>query len=69
MTRSVNLNAVRVFAIAARHSNFQRAADVLSISHGAVSQRMKQLELDRGVALFERKAPNKATSVNVSWHL
>ena len=52
----MNLNAVRFFAIAAQHGNFQRAADALSISHGAVSQRIKQLELDLGVALFERKA-------------
>lgn len=56
LARDVNLNAVRIFAIAARHGNFQRAAEVLNISHGAISQRIKQLELDLGVALFERKA-------------
>jgi len=56
MTQNVNLNSLRVFAAAARHGNFQRAAEVLNISHGAVSQRMKQLELDLGVVLFERKA-------------
>lgn len=55
MTRNLNLNALRVFAMAARHGSFQRAAEVLNISHGAVSQRIKQLELDLGVVLFDRK--------------
>lgn len=52
---NLNLNALRVFAVAARHGNFQRAAEVLHISHGAVSQRIKQLETGLGVVLFERK--------------
>lgn len=52
---NLNLNALRVFAMAARHGNFQRAAEVLHISHGAVSQRIKQLETDLGVVLFDRK--------------
>lgn len=52
---NVNLNALRVFAVAARHGSFQRAAEMLNISHGAVSQRVKQLESDLGVILFDRK--------------
>ncbi len=56
LSRNVNLNAVRIFAIVARYRSFQRAAEVLSISHGAVSQRIKQLEVELGVALFERQA-------------
>lgn len=52
---NLNLNALRVFAVAARLGNFQRAAEVLHISHGAVSQRIKQLEADLGVVLFDRK--------------
>ncbi|WP_046141055.1 LysR family transcriptional regulator [Devosia soli] len=56
MSRNINLNAVRIFAVVARHSSFQRAAEALSISHGAVSQRIKQLEGELGVALFERQA-------------
>lgn len=52
---NLNLNALRVFAVAARNGNFQRAAEVLHISHGAVSQRIKQLEADLGVVLFDRK--------------
>jgi LysR family glycine cleavage system transcriptional activator len=55
MPQNLNLNALRVFAIAARCGNFQRAAEKLHISHGAVSQRIKQLESDLGVVLFERQ--------------
>ena len=52
---NLNLNALRVFAMAARHGSFQRAAEALHISHGAVSQRIKQLESDLGIVLFDRK--------------
>lgn len=64
MPQNVNLNSLRVFAIAARCGNFQRAAETLNISHGAVSQRMKQLELDLGVVLFERKARGVSLTKN-----
>lgn len=56
LIQNVNLNALRVFAIAAQQGNFQRAADVLGISHGAVSQRIKQLEVDLGTVLFDRQS-------------
>lgn len=56
MAPHVNLNALRIFAEAARLENFQRAAEVLNLSHGAVSQRIRQLEQDLGVVLFERQA-------------
>lgn len=56
MSRNVNLNAARIFAVVARHDSFQRAAETLNISHGAVSQRIKLLEGELGVALFERQA-------------
>ncbi|KUP94558.1 LysR substrate-binding domain-containing protein [Tritonibacter horizontis] len=52
--KHVNLNALRVFAVAASTGNLQRAADALNLSRGAVSQRIKQLELDLGVTLFVR---------------
>ncbi len=54
--QNINLNALRVFAAAARQENFQRAAEDLNISHGAVSQRIKQLEQHLGLPLFERQA-------------
>ncbi|AJE46842.1 LysR substrate-binding domain-containing protein [Celeribacter indicus] len=50
----LNLNALRVFAMAARHGSFLRAAEALHVSHGAVSQRIRQLEADLGVVLFDR---------------
>lgn len=54
MMKHLNLNALRVFATSGRLGNFQRAAEELNISHGAVSQRIKQLERDLGIILFER---------------
>ena len=54
--RQINLNALRVFAVAAAHGNLQRAADDMNLSRGAVSQRIKQLEIDLGVVLLKRGA-------------
>ncbi|WP_158964443.1 LysR family transcriptional regulator [Chachezhania sediminis] len=52
----MNLNSLRVFACVAQHCNLQRAADELNLTRGAVSQRIKQLEIDLGVTLLERQA-------------
>lgn len=54
--RQVNLNTLRVFASVARHGSLQGAADALNLSRGAVSQRVKQLEIDLGVVLLTRQA-------------
>lgn len=51
---NLNLNSLRIFAFAARYGSFKAAGEILNISHGAVSQRIKQLELALGVSLFER---------------
>lgn len=48
------LNALRAFESAARHLNFSRAADELSVTPGAVSQQIQNLEDYVGVALFKR---------------
>ena len=48
------LNALRVFEAAARHGRFDRAADELAITPGAVSRQIKALELELGVRLFDR---------------
>src|SRR5271167_1714770 len=48
------LNALRAFESAARHLNFSRAADELSVTPGAVSQQIQNLEDYIGVALFKR---------------
>lgn len=56
MSRSLpSLDALRIFAIAARHESYSRAADEIHVTHGAVSQRIKQLEGDLGFSLFERR--------------
>jgi LysR family glycine cleavage system transcriptional activator len=48
------LTALRVFEAAARHESFQRAAEELAITPGAVSRQIKALETDLAVRLFER---------------
>lgn len=54
--KQMNLNSLRVFAVVARYGNLQRAADELNLTRGAVSQRIKQLEIELGVILLERQA-------------
>jgi LysR family glycine cleavage system transcriptional activator len=49
------LNAVRAFAVAARHQSFRLAAEELHVSHSAVSRHIKLLEEYLGVLLFERR--------------
>lgn len=56
MRKLPNLNAIRAFEAAARHSSFARAADELGVSHAAVSRHVRHLEADLGVALFDRHA-------------
>jgi LysR family glycine cleavage system transcriptional activator len=48
------LNALRAFEAAARHMNFSRAAEELSVTPGAVSQQIQNLEEYIGEALFRR---------------
>jgi LysR family glycine cleavage system transcriptional activator len=47
---------LRAFEAAARHANFARAADELSITPAAVSQQVHHLEDHLGVRLFTRRA-------------
>ncbi|MDI2143297.1 MULTISPECIES: LysR substrate-binding domain-containing protein [unclassified Pseudomonas] len=49
------LNAVRAFAVAARHQSFTLAAEELHVSHSAVSRHIKLLEEHLGILLFERR--------------
>ncbi len=49
-----SLDALRIFAVAARHESFSAAAAEIHVTHGAVSQRIKQLQAELGVNLFER---------------
>ena len=55
MRRLPPLNTLRTFEAAARHESFTRAAEELSVTQGAVSQQVKALEVQLGVALFKRE--------------
>jgi LysR family glycine cleavage system transcriptional activator len=49
------LNDLRMFETAARLRNFRQAAEELHLTHGAVSHRMRALEEQLGVVLFDRR--------------
>ncbi|WP_373185866.1 LysR family transcriptional regulator [Halopseudomonas sp.] len=49
-----SLNALRVFETAARLESVSQAAEVLHVTHGAVSRQIRTLESELGVALFEK---------------
>lgn len=54
MPHQAPLNAIRVFAVAARLSSFKQAAEELFVTPGAVSRQIQALEAHLGVQLFER---------------
>lgn len=54
MKRSLPLNALRVFQVAAQHLSFTKASEELSLTAAAVSQQVKLLEQYLGVTLFVR---------------
>jgi LysR family glycine cleavage system transcriptional activator len=47
--------ALRALEAAARHRSYSRAADELSVTHGAVSQQIRKLEAELGARLFNRQ--------------
>ncbi|VVE89345.1 LysR family transcriptional regulator [Pandoraea bronchicola] len=55
MNRSLPLNALQVFNVAASELSFARAADRLFVTHGAVSRQIRTLEDALGLPLFERR--------------
>ena len=55
-----SLDALRAFEVAARRLSFTKAAQELCVTQGAVSQRIKSLEIDLGGALFHRRATGLA---------
>lgn len=54
MKRSLPLNAVRVFELAAQHLSFTKAGEELSLTAAAVSAQVKLLESYLGTPLFVR---------------
>ncbi len=51
------LNALRAFEAAARLGSFARAAEELSVTAGAISQQVANLEASLGMSLFARNGP------------
>jgi LysR family glycine cleavage system transcriptional activator len=54
MGRLPSLDSLRVFSVAARHLSFTKAADELHLTQSAVSHRVRTLEEELGVVLFNR---------------
>jgi len=54
MERLPSLDTLRVFSIAARHMSFTKAADELYLTQSAISHRVRALEEELGVPLFDR---------------
>lgn len=54
MPRLPSLDTLRVFAVAARHLSFTKAANELHLTQSAISHRIRALEDELGVVLFNR---------------
>jgi len=52
--RTLTLRQLQIFAVAARHLSYARAAEELHLTPPAVSMQLKQLEDNAGLPLFER---------------
>ena len=52
------LNAIKAFEAAARLGSFTRAAEELSVTHGAISRQIRLLEDWLGMRLFVRTSRN-----------
>jgi LysR family transcriptional regulator, low CO2-responsive transcriptional regulator len=58
--KNATLRQLRAFAAVARHLNFARAAEELSLTPPAVSMQVKELEAEVGLPLLERNSRNVA---------
>ena len=50
------LNGLRAFTVSARHLSFRKAAEELHVTPAAISQQVRALERQLGLALFHRRA-------------
>jgi Bacterial regulatory helix-turn-helix protein, lysR family len=62
-----SLETLRVFEVACRHGSYSEAARELHVTHSAVSQRIRQLEEELGLTLFERQGGPLAGSAPSSF--
>jgi LysR family glycine cleavage system transcriptional activator len=60
--KNLPLESLRIFATCVRLGSFTRAAAELGLTSGAVSQRMRALEAQIGVTLFQRHGPQLTTT-------
>jgi hypothetical protein len=49
------IHGLRALEAAARHRSYSRAAEELAVTHGAVSQQIRRLEIELEAQLFERR--------------
>lgn len=54
MPRIPSLESLRIFVVAARHLSFTAAARELNLTQSAISHRIRGLEEELGIALFDR---------------
>jgi len=54
-TRLPALNGLRAFEVSARHRSFRKAAEELHVTPAAISQQVRSLERQLGIALFHRR--------------
>ncbi len=68
MKKIPGLNDLRIFEVAGRLQNFRQAAQELHLTHSAISHRIKSLEDQLGLALFERQNGVQLTDAGRELH-
>jgi len=67
--KSVTLRQLRIFASAAKHQSFARAAQEIHVTQPAISMQIKELEENIGLPLFDRQGKNLALTVTGEYFL
>src|SRR5262245_48930337 len=61
--RHATLRQLQIFLVAAEHSSFSRAAEILHLTRPAVSMQMSQLSASIGLGLFEKRGRRLALTL------